>query len=334
MTFLDEQIVKIKGKSTRVVLPEAMEPNIIRAAAEIVNIGIASPILIGEREKIEKIAAGLNVSLEGVEILSSVDTPKRDEYAAIFAEESGLPVMAAELMLKKPLYFGAMMVKVGDADCIAAGKATETDEVVAAFKLIIGMAEGVSTPSCFTIIETIDPERPRGDVFMLSDTAINIDPSSEELADIAISSSSSAKEIFGWEPRVALLSFSTCGSAKHERASKVARAVTIAKEREHDLLIDGEMQLDAAIVPEVASSKVKRPSEVAGRANVLVFPNLDSSNIGLKLLQRIGKIRCYGGVLQGFAKPVSDISRGATAEQILRICVMLTSAAQLRKENL
>lgn len=328
MTFLEEQISKIQGNSTRIVYPEGSEPNIIRAVAQIVEIGFATPILIGERESIEKAASEIGVSLAGVEIISTADAPQKAAYAEAFAEESGLPAVAAELMLKKPLYFGAMMVKHGDADCIVAGLATETDEVVATYKLIIGMEEGVHTPSCFTVLEIPGFQGPEGNLLALSDTAINIDPTAEELADIAIASSRSARRMLGWEPRIAMLSFSTCGSANHERAQRVAKAVAIAREREPDLLVDGEMQLDAAISPEVAARKINRPSEVAGRANILVFPNLDAGNIGSKLLQRIAKAQSNGGVLQGFARPVSDVSRGASAENILRISVMLTRAKQ------
>ena len=328
MAFIDEQITKIKGSSTRIVYPEGTDLNILRGVARVVEIGFARPILIGERDKVEAAAADAGVSLEGIEVVSALEPERRERYAEIFAEQSGLPPVAASLMLKKPLYFGAMMVQAGDADCIAAGIATETDEVVATYNLIIGMAKGVETPSCFSIQEAPAYNGPHGHLVAFSDTAINIAPTSEELADIAISSARSVRAILGWEPRIAMLSFSTCGSASHERAALVSRAVKIAREREPDLMVDGEFQLDAAIIPEVAARKVKRPSEVAGRANVLVFPNLDASNIGVKLLQRLGGAKPNGGMLQGFAKPVSDMSRGAGAEDVLRVSVMLTRLFQ------
>ncbi len=331
VTFLEDQIAKIQDSSTRIVYPEGAEPNILRAAADIVRRGFATPILLGKKEEIEQAAAEAGVSLEGIALICPADDQRRTAYADMFAEANHFPASAAAVMLKKPLYFGAMMVKAGDADCIVAGLATETDEVVAAYKLIVGMAEGVNIPSCFTVLEIPNFEGPQGDLLALSDTAINIDPSAEELADIALSSARSVREILGWEPRVAMLSFSTCGSANHERAQKVAEAVAIAKTREPSLLIDGEMQLDTAIAPEIAIRKVKRPSDVAGKANVLIFPNLDAANIGTKLLQRIAKAQSNGGVLQGFAKPVSDVSRGASAENILRISVMLTRAIQSQK---
>lgn len=328
MTFLEKQIAKIHGHDTRIVYPEGTEPTILQAAEKVISLGFAVPILLGDIEKIKESAEKIGVCLEGMELICPSKAPQIAEYAEKFAEENGLPSSAAKVIMKKPLYFGAMMVKNEDADCIVAGLATETNEVVAAYKLIIGMADGVTVPSCFTILEIPGFEGPQGDLIALSDTAVNINPTSEELADIAVASAKSAKKIMDWEPRVAMLSFSTCGSAKHECADKVAKAVSIARAREPELMIDGEMQLDAAIRPKIAERKIKRPSNVAGKANVLVFPNLDAGNIGTKLLQCIGNAQSYGGILQGFARPVSDVSRGAGAENILRISVMLTRTIQ------
>ncbi len=332
MTFLETQIAKIKGHDTRIVYPEGNEPTILKAAQEVVSIGFATPILLGNVEEIKKTAEEIGVSLNGMELYNPVMTERIDAYAETFAKSSELPIIAAKIIMKKPLYYGAMMVKQGDADCIVAGLATETNEVVATYKLIIGMAEGVKVPSCFTVLEIPGFEGSEGNLLALSDTAININPTSEELADIAIASARSVREIMDWEPRVAMLSFSTCGSANHECASKVANAVQMIKEREPELKVDGEMQLDSAIRPDVASRKFKRHSDVAGSANVLVFPNLDAGNIGTKLLQCIGKAQSNGGILQGFAKPVSDVSRGASIENIIRISVMLTRAMQSKNK--
>lgn len=328
MAFIDEQIAKIRDRSTRLVYPEGAEPNIIRAAARMVDLGIASPILIGDPAGIRKAAEDARASLDGIELVSPADSPEKDRYAEIFAQVSELPVAVAEMMLKKPLYFGSVMVRAGDADCLVGGISTETDEVVAANKLIIGMADGVETPSCISVVEIPGYEGPQGNLLVFSDTGINIDPTAEELADIAITSAHSVREILGWEPRVAMLSFSTCGSANHPRSKKIAEAVAIAKSRAPELLVDGEMQLDTAIVPDVAQRKFTRPSQVAGRANVLIFPNLDAGNIGVKLLQRLAKAQANGGMLQGFAKPVSDLSRGGTAESVVRNSVMAVRAAQ------
>lgn len=331
MGFLESQIEKINGHDIKIVYPEGMEPTVLRAAEKVVSLRVAVPILLGETDQIRKTAEEYGICLDGMELKDPSKEKQRDEYAKKLAEKNSLPVPAANVIMKKPLYFGAMMVKTGDADCIVAGSATETDEVIAAYKLIIGMADGVKVPSCITVLEIPGFEGPEGEFIALSDTAVNIDPTSEELADIAIASAKSIKKIMDWEPRVAMLSFSTCGSANHERAEKVAKAVRIAQEREPELLIDGEMQLDTAIKRNVAERKMKRPGKVAGRANVLVFPNLDAGNIGTKLLQCIGKAQSYGGILQGFAKPVSDVSRGAAVENIVRISVMLAGMALSKK---
>ena len=333
MTFIEEQVGKIQVNSTRIVYPEGTEPNIIQAAAEMVRLGVASPILIGTPEKVRRVAKEARAKLDGISIVCPDGFPKTPQYAQTLAAESGLPVIAAEMMLKNPLYFGAMLVKAGDGDCLVAGIATETAEVVAAGKLIIGMEDGVNTPSCISIIELQDYDGPQGNLLAFSDTAINVDPSSEELADIAISSARSVHGLLGWEPRVALLSFSTCGSAGHERAKKVADAVAIARSRQPELLIDGEMQLDTAIVPEVAERKFTRPSPVAGQANILIFPNLDAGNIGVKLLQRLGKAHANGGMLQGFRAPVCDITRGGKSENIVRNSIMAVRLYQAREKG-
>ena len=331
MAFIDEQISKIRDNSARVIYPEGKELNIIQAAERMVKIGVGSPVLLGDPDAIQKVAEQGEVSLEGIEIVSPSEAPQKKQYIEQFAKNSGLPEIAAEVMLANPLYFGAMMVKMGDGDCLVAGVVTETSEVVAAGKMIIGMAEGVSTPSCISVIEVPNFEGPQGNLLVFSDTAINVDPTAEELADIAIASARSVRGILGWIPRVGMLSFSTCGSAAHERVQKVAKAVELAREREPELLIDGEMQLDTAIVPEVAKRKFPRPSEVAGQANILIFPNLDAGNIGVKLLQRLGKAHANGGMLQGFAKPVCDLTRGGTTEDIVRNSVMAVRLLEATK---
>lgn len=331
MAFIDDQIARIPDSSVRIVYPEGREPKILQAAARIVAADVGTPILLGSSEEIRSAAAEAGVSLEGMELICPAESTKLDAYAELFSELSELPASVGKLMLKKPLYFGAMMVRAGDGDCMIAGLTIETDEVVAANKLIVGMAKGVQTPSCISIIDSPYFTGSQGGLLALSDTAINIDPTADELADIAISSARTVRALLDWEPRVALLSFSTSGSANHERAKRVAAAVKLANERAPEFHIDGEMQLDAALAPDVAAKKLDRKSAVAGRANVLVFPNLDASNIGIKLLQRVGGIPSSGGMLQGFAKPVCDLSRGATVEHIFRNSVMLIRCARADK---
>ena len=220
------------------------------------------------------------------------------------------------------------MVRVGDADAMVAGIAQATQHVIVASELIIGMQEGVSTPSSFFLMDIPGYAGEEGSLLIFADAAVNPDPTPEQLADIAIASARSARELLGCAPRVAMLSFSTKGSAIHPHVDRVVKAVELTREREPKLLIDGELQADAAIVPDVARRKVKEPSHVAGKANVLIFPDLDAGNIAYKLVQRLANAAAYGPVLQGFAKPVSDLSRGSSVEDIVGATTMAVLQAQ------
>ena len=333
MTFLEYQIEKIKNNSVVIVYPEGTDPSIIQAASRIIGYDIATPVLVGHEEKIRQTAEELHVDISGARIIDPPNSEKLDAYAEEFSVISKYPLTTAKVLLKKPLYYSAMMVRTGDADCMAAGILTETAEVVAAYKLILGMEEGIETPSCISFVETLtyqNGEEENNNLIAMADTAINAAPSSKELADIAIASAHTVRHLLGWEPRVAMLSFSTLGSSNHESARKVAQAVQIANEREPELLIDGEMQLDTAVSPDVAERKFTRESQVAGRANILVFPDLGASNIGIKLLQRLAGMKSNGGILQGFARPVIDLSRGATVDQVERnsVCLITTAYGQ------
>lgn len=324
MAFIDIQAARVIDGSTRAVYPESLDPNILKGAARIAEEGIAIPVLIGAREEIEAKAAEIGVTVKNAKFVNPVDYPKKEEYAQELGKQIGLPKAVAEIMLKKPLYFASMMVRSGDADIIVAGIETETSEVVAVYKAIIGMEEGIETPSCLTIVEAPQYKGGENNVFAMADMAINIDPTAEELADIAIASAHTMGSIIDDPARIAMLSFSTLGSSNHEKAKKIAEATRIAAEREPELYIDGEMQLDAAVMPDVAARKFPKESKVAGKANVLIFPSLDAGNIALKLLQRMAGANSSGGVLQGFAQPVCDLSRGATDGQVYRNTVILT----------
>lgn len=290
----------------RIVFPEADDARVVAAAQRIRDEGIADAILLD----------------------AEPDAAKLDAYAALYLQSrpDANPKVARRLAAK-PLFRAGLMVKAGDADAMIAGAAHPTARVIEAGMMTIGLAEGISTPSSFflMVVPAFDGQGPRS--FIYADCAVNVDPDAEALADIAIASAASCRRMLGEEPRVALLSFSTKGSAKHARADKVLAALEIARRKAPDLAIDGELQADAALIERVAAKKVKDAGSVAGRANVLVFPDLDAGNIAYKLTQYMAGAQAIGPVLQGFAKPLSDLSRGATVEDIVATARLLLKQA-------
>lgn len=322
MDLMRQMKEKARQKNKSIVLPDSDDDRIFQAAEILVKEGIARPILLGDSYCIQERAEQSGVDLFGVEVIDYKDENLIEELCAGYARICGLSEKAARKMLRDPLLFGARLVKTGMADTMVAGLKYTTGEVVVASQTIIGMEEGIGTPSSLFLLRIPGYDGPEGEYLIFADGAVCPDPTPEDLADIAIATARTAKRLLDWEPRVAMISFSTKGSANHPKADHVLTALEIVKSRYPELLIDGELQVDAAIVPEVAAGKVPGNSPVAGKANILIFPDLNTGNAAYKLVQRLANADAYGALLQGFAKPVSDLSRGSTVEDIVGIAAM------------
>jgi len=329
MDFVSIMKAKAASALKRLVLPEGSEERTIRAARVLVDEKLASSVtLLGNTADIQEAAMKEGVNLDGIALIhpgndSSVLGKYANEYYEL-RKKKGMTPEQAKVDIIDPLRWGAMMVHMGDADASVAGAINTTGDVLRAGLAIIGTAPGIKTASSCFVMTGMDPQYGKEGSMIFSDCAVIPDPLSEQLADIAECAAQSCREFLNAEPVVALLSFSTKGSAKHDNVTKVQEAVKILENRKPGFVFDGELQADAALVPSVLDKKAPG-SPVRGKVNVVVFPDLGAGNISYKLVQRLGKIQAYGPFLQGFAKPISDLSRGASVEDIVTTCAVTLS---------
>lgn len=330
MSMID--IVKAKAGSDvkSIVLPEGDEVRTVEAASILKKEGLADPILIGEKESIEAVAAKIGCDISGIRIVDPLLSTKAEEYKDLLFElrkAKGVTEEMAASMVKDPMYFGIMMVKTGDADGLVSGAVHTTGDMLRPALQIIKTKPEMKIVSSSFLMDCPNKDLGEDGLLVYADCVVMPDPTAEELAYIAVAAADTARRLCGFEePRVAMLSFSSKGSAKHELVDKVQQAVSIAHEIAPDLLLDGEMQFDCAVVPEIGKSKAPG-SPVAGRANVLIFPDLQAGNIGYKITQRIGGADCFA-VLQGLNKPCNDLSRGCSVEDIVNTVAMTAVQAQ------
>ncbi|MDO5733233.1 MAG: phosphate acetyltransferase [Eubacteriales bacterium] len=330
MSFIDDLKQKAKQKPQRIVLPESQDPRMLDACHTILSEGIAEVILIGDEAKLKSLA---KQSIDGAHFVDPAKFERLSDYEQAFYEmrkKKGMELEQARSFMQNPMYFAVMMVKMGDADGMVAGAVESSANVLRPALQILKTAPGTKLVSAFFLMDVPDCSYGDDGVFIFSDCGLNENPDADQLSEIAISSARSYESLLGREARVAMLSYSSFGSAKSELVEKVQEATRLAKEKAPELYLDGEMQADAALVESVA--KMKAPdSPVAGRANVLIFPDLNAGNIGYKLVQRLAKAEAYGPITQGIAGAINDLSRGCSADDIVGVVAITAVQAASRQ---
>ncbi len=331
MSFIEDIKQRAKQDIKTIILPEAEDKRVLEAASKVIKEGFAKVILIGDKEQVENDIKENNIDLTGVEIIDIKTSTRKQEYSQKLFElrqAKGMTEEEASKLIEEPIYYGMMMLKLGEADGLVSGAAHSTSNTLRPALQILKTAPNTKLVSAFFVMCVPNCEYGEHGTFVYGDSGLVENPNSDELSEIAISSAKSFKNLVGAEPKVAMLSYSTYGSAKSELTEKVIEATKLVKEKNPDLIVDGELQVDAAIIPEVSKSKAPG-SIVEGNANVLIFPDLNAGNIGYKLTQRLAKAEAYGPLCQGIAKPVNDLSRGCSADDIAGVvAITAVQAAQ------
>ena len=334
MSFIETIKEKARKEIKTIVLPEGSDIRTIKAASIVQKEGYANLIILGDKAQIEEMASANGLDISKATIINPIESEKYETYVQAFYElrkAKGMTLEKAREIIKEETYFGMMMVKLGDSDGLVSGACHSTSDTLRPALQILKTAPGTKLVSAFFVMVVPNCEYGENGIFIFSDSGLNEYPDADALSEIAISSANSFKQLVGAEPKVAMLSYSTYGSAHSPLTDKVVEATKLLKEKAPDLICDGELQLDAAIIPEIAASKAPG-SPVQGNANTLIFPDLDAGNIGYKLVQRLAKAEAYGPLCQGIAKPVNDLSRGCSADDIAGVIAITAVQAQAQEK--